>query len=353
VQREVSAPRPTPRWAWAAVIFVILTVAGVFYAKWDPYFLKLAAVSVSHSLGSSIILGASRTAPAIGWAAAVSYWVAYFKDIWIALVVGLVVGAGVQTLLPRRWLLSVLGRTGWGSSGLAVAAAVPSMMCTCCSAPIAVSMKRSQVSTGAVFGYWLGNPVLNPATIVFMGFVLGWNWALLRIAVGLVLVAGGVYLGQRLGHAPVPATMATAVADATEDTEGPSFGRFLAVLGRLGIGLLPEYIVIVGILGAVRAWLFPAMSPALGHNLLLVVGLALAGTLFVIPTAGEIPLVQSLLSYGLGLGGAGALMITLPAISLPSMAMLSQAVPKRLLLELAAWVAVMGLVTAFLAHLLL
>ncbi|MGC8488918.1 MAG: permease, partial [Clostridia bacterium] len=189
-----------------------------------------------------------------------------------------------------------------------------------------------------------------------MGFVLGWNWALLRIAVGLVLVAGGVYLGQRLGHAPVPATMARAVADATqdtEDTEGPSFGRFLAALGRLSVGLLPEYVVIVGILGAVRAWLFPAMSPALGHNLLLVVGLALAGTLFVIPTAGEIPLVQSLLSYGLGLGGAGALMITLPAISLPSMAMLSQAVPKRLLLELAAWVAVMGLVTAFLAHLLL
>lgn len=352
MQREVSASRPAPHWGWAVAIFLVLALAGVFYAKWDPYFLKLAAVSSKHTLGASIVLGNDKRAPAVGWSAAVAYWVTYFKDIWIALVVGLVVGAGVQTLLPRRWLLRVLGRAGWGGSGLAVAAAVPSMMCTCCSAPIAVSMKRNEVSTGAVFGYWLGNPVLNPATIVFMGFVLGWNWALLRIAVGLVLVAGGVYLGQRLGRDRVPDAVQADITAVTEE-EAPSLGRFLRVLGRLVVGLLPEYIIIVGILGAARAWLFPAMSPAVGHSVLLFVGLAVAGTLFVIPTAGEIPLVQSLMSYGLGLGGAGALMITLPAISLPSMAMLSQSVSKKLLLELAAWVAVMGLVTGVLAHLLI
>ena len=352
MQPEVQAARPVARRAWPVTIFIALAIAGVFYAKWHPYYLKLADVSRAHSLGASIVLGAHRTAPAVGWNAAVSYWESYFKDIWIALVVGLMVGAGVQTLLPRRWLLRVLGRVGWGTSSLAVAAAVPSMMCTCCSAPIAVSMKQSRVSTGAVFGYWLGNPVLNPATIVFMGFVLGWNWAVLRIAVGLALVAGGVYLGQRLGGDRAPEALREDL-EANVEEGAPTVGRYFRVLGRLLVGLLPEYIVIVGLLGAARAWLFPAISPAVGHSLLLVVGLAVAGTLFVIPTAGEIPLVQSLMSYGLGLGGAGALMITLPAISLPSMAMLSQSVSKKLLLELAAWVAVIGLVTAVLAHLLI
>jgi uncharacterized membrane protein YraQ (UPF0718 family) len=150
----------------------------------------------------------------------------------------------------------------------------------------------------------------------------------------------------------VPDAVRADITALTEE-EAPSLGRFLRVLGRLVVGLLPEYIIIVGILGAVRAWLFPVMSPAVGHSVLLFIGLAVAGTLFVIPTAGEIPLVQSLMGYGLGLGGAGALMITLPAISLPSMAMLSQSVSKKLLLELAAWVAVMGLVTGVLAHLLI
>ncbi len=353
---NVLRPRLTPRWTGAVVIFLLILVAGVFYAKWDPYFLKLAPVSASHTLGSSLVLGGGTHAPSVGLAAAISYFVGYFKDIWVALVVGLLVGAGVQTLLPRRWLLRLLGRKGWGSSTLAVAAAVPSMMCTCCSAPIAVSMKRSHLSTGAVLGYWLGNPVLNPATIVFMGFVLGWNWAVLRIAVGLVLVAGGILIGDRLGHDRLPDRVAASVTDepaAEPEQEGPSVGLFARVLGRLAVSLLPEYIVIVGVLGAVRAWLFPAMTPALGHNLLLVVGLAVAGTLFVIPTAGEIPLVQSLMSYGLGLGGAGALMITLPAVSLPSLAMVSQSVSRRVLLVLAVWVLAMGLVTALLAHLFL
>jgi len=353
VQPQSTASATRPSWGAAAVIFVILAVAGVFYAKWDPYFLKLATVSAHHTLGASIISGRNAAAPAPGLAAAWDYFLAYFKDIWIALVVGLVVGAGVQSLLPRSWLWRLLGRAGWQSSSLAVAAAVPSMMCTCCSAPIAVSLSRQKVSPGAVFGYWLGNPVLNPATIVFMGFVLGWNWALLRIIVGLILVAGGVYIGNRWGEKAVPDAVQREWDQLREPDGGPSVGRFFGALGRLAVGLLPEYLVIVALLGAARAWLFPAMSPAVGHSAWLVLVLAVVGTLFVIPTAGEIPIVQTLMSYGLGLAGAGALMITLPAISLPSMAMLSQAVSKAQLARLAAWVAAVGLVTAALAHFVL
>lgn len=353
VNPQSTVSRTRPSWGAAAVIFVIVAVAGVFYAKWDPYFLKLGVVSVHHTLGPSIITGKSAAAPAPGLAAAWDYFLAYFKDIWVALVVGLVVGAGVQSLLPRSWLLRVLGQSGWGSSSVAVAASVPSMMCTCCSAPVAVGLSRQKVAPGAVFGYWLGNPVLNPATIVFMGFVLGWNWALLRIVIGLILVAGGVYIGNRWGEKAVPDAVQRDLDQLDAADPGPSVGRFFAALGRLAVGLLPEYVVIVALLGAVRAWLFPAMSPALGHSAWLVLVLAVVGTLFVIPTAGEIPIVQTLMSYGLGLAGAGALMITLPAISLPSMAMLSQAVPKAQLARLAAWVAVMGLVTALVAHFVL
>jgi uncharacterized membrane protein YraQ (UPF0718 family) len=334
-----------------AVIFVVLAVAGVFYAKWFPYGAKLAPVSTTHQLGTSIVTGGASRAPAVGLAAAWQYFVAYFQDIWVALVVGLVIGAGVQTLLPDQWLLKILGKTGWGSAGVMAAAAVPSMMCTCCSAPIAVGLKRQRVSTGAVLAYWLGNPVLNPATIIFMGFVLGWNWSLLRIVMGLILVAGGVYLGNRLeGQDASEALEKMTAAAPAEPQQGTQASQFFRQLGRLALGLLPEYIIIVAVLGAVRAWLFPAMSPGLGHSVLLTLGLAVAGTLFVIPTAGEIPIVQSLMSYGLGLASAGTLMITLPAVSLPSMAMVSQAISKRTLAYVAVWVAVAGLVTGLLAH---
>jgi len=343
------APNPASRRnVWAVGLFIAIFVLGVFYAKWDPYYLKAFYVASHHTLGASIVTGHHRSAPPVGLSAAIHYTVAYFKDIWIALVVGLLVGAGVQTLLPTDWLMRILGRRSVAGRGIALAAAVPSMMCTCCSAPIAVSLAKRQVSYGAILAYWLGNPVLNPATIIFMGFVLGWNWALYRIVMGLLLVVTASWLGDRWGTANGVNT-----APPASDTEPPSFGRFVRVLGKLAIGLLPEYLVLVALLGATRAWLFPAMSPALGHSLGLMLILAVAGTLFVIPTAGEIPIVQTLMGYGLGIGSAATLMMVLPAISLPSMAMVGQGLPKKLLLTIALLVVLMGILTGLLAPLVL
>ena len=342
-----------PNGVWPVVVFILLALAGVFVAKWSPYFVKAFSVAASHTLGASIVTGAHRAAPPVGLAAAVSYAVAYVKDIWIAFIVGMVIAAGIESLLPDGWLVKLLGRASWGTAGVAAAAAVPSMMCTCCSAPIAVSLKRQNVSTGAVFAYWVGNPVLNPATIVFMGFVLGWNWALLRIGMGLLLVTGAAYIGNRWATQAEAAAVAQQVDVPTPTATGSRPVRFFTALGRLARTLVPEYLIIVGVLGAVRAFLFPAMGPALGASVLLFFGLAVAGTLFVIPTAGEIPIVSSLMSYGLSSMAGGALMMTLPAISLPSMAMVSQAISKADLVRLAALVLLAGLLTGVAAHFVL
>ncbi len=91
------------------------------------------------------------------------------------------------------------------------------------------------------------------------------------------------------------------------------------------------------------------MTPAQGHALWLVFALAVAGTLCVVPTAGEIPIVQTLMRFGLGTGSAGALLITLPAVSLPSLATVGRALPARVLGFVAACAVVAGLLAALLA----
>jgi uncharacterized membrane protein YraQ (UPF0718 family) len=349
----VEAPRPAStagrRWMLPVALFVLIAVLGVFYAKWYPYYFKALSAASSHTLGTSFIVGANGHPPAVGFSAAVSFFVDYFKDIWIALVVGILVGAGVQTLLPASWLYRTLGRVSSKSRMLAIAAAVPSMMCTCCSSPIVVSMKKSKLSNGAALGYWLGNPVLNPATIIFMGFVLGWDWALLRIVMGLILVVGVSWLGDRWAAKSGGDASEPEIAIQPPEDEPATLGRYARAVGRLVLFLIPEYIVIVAILGAVRAWFFPVVGAGVGHSLWLMVLLAIAGTLFVIPTAGEIPIVQTLLSAGLGLGAGGALMMTLPAISLPSMAMVSTQLGRRAVLQVAGLVAVAGIITGLLA----
>jgi uncharacterized protein len=136
------------------------------------------------------------------------------------------------------------------------------------------------------------------------------------------------------------------------EQEGSPFVRWAKVLLRMVVLLVPEYLVVVLLVGAAQAFVFPHLefsSLGAGGGILLALWLAVAGTLFVILTAGEIPIVQTLTAAGLGSLGAGVLFTTLPAISLPSLVMAGWAFPRRVLASLALWVALMGLVTGLVA----
>jgi uncharacterized membrane protein YraQ (UPF0718 family) len=222
---------------------------------------------------------------------------AYLKAIWQALLLGLVLGAGIEALLPRM----MLGRLFAGSMGSirAGAFAIPSMMCTCCSAPIAVGMLESGAGATSALVYWLANPVLNPAALVFIGFVLGWQWAALRLAVGVALVFIVADLAARFVSPDWrPAGALSQLPDANRHFLLAWSSAFI----RLAARLIPEYALLVFALGMVRAWFFPAMTPDIGHALWLTPALAAAGTLFVIPTAGEVPIIQVLQQFGLRRG---------------------------------------------------
>lgn len=186
--------------------------------------------------------------------------------------------------------------------------------------------------------------------MVFMGFVLGWRWTALRLVVGVVLVFGVATFANRFVRiedlSPAASAAVAEAASATEPVRSASvWRRWLQTLWELSAGLIPEYVVLVLFLGAARAWLFPAVTANVGNSLLWVLGMAVAGTLFVIPTAGEIPIVQTLMSFGLGAGPAAALLTTLPPVSLPSLAMVARVFPTRVLAFISASVIVLGVLS--------
>ncbi|MGH8888609.1 MAG: permease, partial [Acidothermaceae bacterium] len=67
---------------------------------------------------------------------------------------------------------------------------------------------------------------------------------------------------------------------------------------------------------------------------------------------GEIPILQGLSALGVGAGPLGALLITLPAVSLPSMAMVGRALSWRVTAAVAGVVMVTGLAGAILLSML-
>jgi uncharacterized membrane protein YraQ (UPF0718 family) len=238
---------------------------------------------------------------------------------------------------------------------------LPGMMCTCCAAPVVAGLRKCQAAPGSAVAFWLGNSVLNPATLVFMGFVLGWQWSALRLGLGVIMVFGLGWLLNRMSvnarpseghevlekHAAQVQALQDPAADVGDETN--RFKRWMRIFARMTLRLVPEYIVLVLLLGAARAWLFPHIGADVDNHLWWILGLAVAGALFVIPTAGEVPIVQAMLSLGMAAGPAAALMMTLPPISLPSMAMLARSFRPVELATVFAGVVAFGLAAGGLA----
>jgi uncharacterized protein len=331
------------------LLFLIVLLTMLAWAKWVPYFHKIPATAASGSLGVSILSGKQAAPPSPSLQAAISYTVTYVLAIWPALVAGLLIAAALEAFVPTSVLFRLLASRAWGSATLrGGACSMGSMMCTCCAAPIAVTMRKRGIPVPAVAAFWVGNPALNPAVLAFLVIVLGWKWAGLRIVSAVVLLALVGLVAHRLAR-PDADMPATETADQQPADLAGVFVRFFKSLSRLCVTLLPEYLVIVLLLGAFRGWLFPASQSVAALGILAVVLFAIVGMLFVIPTAAEIPIIQGLLLAGLPIAPAAALLITLPSVSLPSLAMVARTFSVRATVSFAGLVVLVGVLTALAA----
>ncbi|MBB4683908.1 permease [Amycolatopsis jiangsuensis] len=341
-----TAVRPNLRAGIAGIaVLAALFIAGLLWAKWIPYAGKASTVADTRTWsGGAIFAKAGAPGSAPSWSGAWQFTVAYFQSVWPAAVVGLVLAAAVDALVPKTWLLAALNRRSrFGQSLAGGAAALPGLMCTCCTAPVAVGLRRRGATTAASLAYWVGNPVLNPAVLVFLFLVAPWQFGVVRLIAGALLVFGATALVARVAR---PRPDAEISDEPTRVRDLPS--RYLRSLIRFAVVFVPEYLVVVLLVGALSGWLsdFSGLTARLGVAAVAVC--AVVGTLLVIPTGGEIPVVLALTAAGASPGTAGALLIALPALSLPSMVMAGRALSWRVTVAMAGAVMAASVLSAVL-----
>lgn len=340
-------PRRPRALAWVGLVLTLaIVVIGLAWAKWVPYEAKANVLSSTGVWEGKAIFGkAGRPGSAPTWDGAITFTGAYFKAVWKAALVAILVAAALETLVPRRWLLRVLTRRSPVAQGIAGAVlALPSMMCTCCTAPVAIGLRRRGAPAGATMAYWLANPLLNPAVLVFLALTMSWQFVAARAAVGLLVVVGAALLVGRVAGNRPPVALPVEADEPASLREMAA--RYVGTLGRYLLVVIPEYLVLVVLVGLFSGWLsnFAQLGSAAGPLSLLLLGIVAAA--LVIPTGGEIPVVAGLTAAGASLGVAGVLLITLPALSIPSALLVVRSFGARATLLVTAWVVVGGLLAA-------
>lgn len=195
----------------------------------------------------------------------------------------------------------------------------------------------------------VGNPTLNIAVLVWLVFALGWQWAALRLVFGIALVLGAAALATRLqGPTSVLPDLVEPAVVSSPDQTGWAM-RWVRSLLRFTVQLVPLMIVLVLLMGGARAWLFPAIGADWGNSWIAVLGFAVAGMLFPIPTGAEIPIIQSMMGFGLGPAPAAALLLTLAPTNLASLAMMTHAFSWRVVAAIAGVTVVVGIGAAIVA----
>jgi uncharacterized protein len=284
----------------------------------------------------------------------------YLLTVWHATMLGILIAGFASIAMPHAFRL-YLTRHGVMGSLAGALCAVPQPFCSCCAATMAPSFVRLGATAHFVLAFVVGAPMLNVTTIVLALAMLPTQFAV-RIGAGVVVTVLVSYWVARLttgtGVAPTSTpsrwhhwlqraggvytrvfAMAGGSGERMWHTPSQMFAAWLRQSGRLALFLIPT----LWVSSALAALMFDALPP-LENNLVSVGLAAAAGTVFMISTWSEIPIALQFIHAGLP-GPAAALLVVLPAISLPCMFILAGALRRlSVVLMLSAAVMFVGVI---------
>ena len=267
--------------------------------------------------------------------------------IFILLSVLIYIISYIQSYFPPEKTKKILGRFyGIWANILGALLGTVTPFCSCSSIPIFMGFTSAGLPLGVTFSFLISSPMVDLGALILLMSIFGWKVAVLYVIAGLIISVVGGRLIEKLG-------MDDQVADFIKQTDNVDVGFVsLTVKDRRNFAKeqVIETVKIVSIhifVGVATGSVIHNVIPEhwiqyiLGdHNfysvpLATVVGVPMYADIF-----GTIPIAESLLLKGAGLGTVLSFMMAVTTLSLPSMIMLSKAVKRKLMIVFVAIVTV-------------
>lgn len=244
----------------------------------------------------------------------------------------------IQSYFPPERTKRILGRFhGLGANAAAALLGTVTPFCSCSSIPIFMGFTSAGLPVGVTFSFLISSPMVDLGSLVLLMSIFGAKVAVVYVVLGLLIaVVGGTLLEKlRMGRyvedfiKNAPLVEAEGEKLTRRQRAAYAGGQLRATIRKVA----PYIFLGVGI-GAVihnaipQTWVESVLGSGNPFAVILatVVGVPMYADIF-----GTIPVAESLLFKGAGLGTILAFMMAVTTLSLPSMILLKRAVKPRLL----------------------
>lgn len=244
----------------------------------------------------------------------------------------------IQSYFPPERSKKILGSFhGIKANVLGALLGTVTPFCSCSSIPIFMGFTSAGLPLGVTFSFLISSPMVDLGSLVLLMSIFGWKVAVAYVIIGLVISIAGGTLIEKMHLEDQVADFIKQGANLDVDLTVLSIKERLDYAKEQVIETIKKvalYIFVGVAIGAVIHNLIPehwVQSILGGHNFYSVPLATLVGVPMYADIFGTIPVAESLLLKGAGLGTVLSFMMAVTTLSLPSMIMLSKAVKKKLM----------------------
>lgn len=273
------------------------------------------------------------------WKEVLQFFIYDTIKIFILLTILIYLISYIQSYFPPERSKKILGKfDGFLANLIGALLGTVTPFCSCSSIPIFIGFTSAGLPLGVTFSFLISSPMVDLGSLVLLMSIFGWKIAVVYVIVGLVIaIVGGTIIeklhmedqvaefvkkAQNVEIQAIKLTFKERNQYAKEQVIETIKKVALYIVVGVGIGafihnFIPEHII-ESVLGGNKFYSVPLAT---------IVGVPMYADIF-----GTIPVAESLLINGAGLGTVLAFMMAVTTLSLPSIIMLSKVVKRKLMI---------------------
>lgn len=273
------------------------------------------------------------------WKEVLQFFIYDTIKIFILLTILIYLISYIQSYFPPERSKKILGKfDGFLANLIGALLGTVTPFCSCSSIPIFIGFTSAGLPLGVTFSFLISSPMVDLGSLVLLMSIFGWKIAVVYVIVGLVIAIVGGTIIEKLHMEDQVAEFVKKAQNVEIQATKLTFNernqyakeqvietiKKVAVYIVVGVGIgafihnfIPEHII-ESVLGGNKLYSVPLAT---------IVGVPMYADIF-----GTIPVAESLLIKGAGLGTVLAFMMAVTTLSLPSIIMLSKVVKRKLMI---------------------